>query len=47
MKKINCPCCENESSYNDWHTKSNDDFAICPICDNTCTYDEFPEGDFN
>jgi len=45
-KLIECPCCENESSYKQWYKISSDSFAICPACDNTCTYDEFKVGTF-
>lgn len=45
-KMIKCPCCEHESSYVEWYEVSNDDFAVCPKCDNRCTYDEFTEGTF-
>lgn len=40
MEPIQCPCCENTSSYDAWYEISNDSFYICPVCKNTCTPDE-------
>ena len=39
-EEIKCPCCEHTSTSAEWHEISGDDFAICPKCKNTCTYDE-------
>src|SRR5690606_12123886 len=40
---IKCLSCEIVSSFGDWYGLSNDDFAICPECESTFTYDELLE----
>lgn len=37
---IKCPCCENESSFEEWYKMSSDYFYICPVCNNTCEKEE-------
>jgi len=38
--QIVCPCCDQQSSYEDWYSKGGDDFYPCPKCKNVCTSDE-------
>lgn len=45
-KEIECPCCEHKSTKAKWNELRSDDFLLCPVCDNTCTYDEFKENQF-
>jgi RNA polymerase subunit RPABC4/transcription elongation factor Spt4 len=40
---VQCPSCSKVQSFGDWYGTSSDDFAICPECGDTFTYDELLE----
>ena len=41
LKVTECPVCEKESTHPEWYEMSNDDYAVCPKCNNVVEYSEF------